>query len=122
MTNPYQRPTQAQNPYGTTPYGSNSFNLPQHQGPYLPLNQKNRVIAAVLAFFLGSFGVHNFYLGYNTKGLIQAGLGIFGWLTAIFLIGFLVLAGVSLWALAELILIIANVGPYQTDARGVPLD
>lgn len=31
---------------------------------------KNRVTAALLAFFLGGFGAHKFYLGYNTEGII----------------------------------------------------
>ena len=32
---------------------------------------KNKVVAALLAFFLGSFGVHHFYLGSPTTGLVQ---------------------------------------------------
>ena len=31
---------------------------------------KNRGIAAVLAFFLGAFGIHKFYLGRPFQGLI----------------------------------------------------
>jgi TM2 domain-containing membrane protein YozV len=30
---------------------------------------KNRFVAALLAFFLGSFGIHKFYLGQNGWGL-----------------------------------------------------
>jgi len=42
----------------------NSINL----GP-VASNGKNRVVAAILAFFLGGLGIHKFYLG-------QIGLGI----------------------------------------------
>lgn len=33
--------------------------------------QKSKLVALLLAFFLGGFGVHNFYLGYTTNGIIQ---------------------------------------------------
>ncbi len=39
---------------------------------------RNRVLAAVLAFFLGAFGVHNFYLGYMRRGLLQAVVTVVG--------------------------------------------
>lgn len=30
----------------------------------------NKIAAGLLAIFLGAFGIHKFYLGYNTQGLI----------------------------------------------------
>ena len=33
---------------------------------------KSKTIAALLAFFLGETGAHNFYLGYKKNGIIQA--------------------------------------------------
>ncbi|MEF9673921.1 TM2 domain-containing protein [Pseudomonas sp. PCH446] len=30
-----------------------------------------KIPAALLAFFLGAFGVHKFYLGYNVQGVIM---------------------------------------------------
>lgn len=33
-------------------------------------DEKNRVVAALLAFFLGGFGIHQFYLGDNKKGVL----------------------------------------------------
>mgnify|MGYP005831232921 CR=1 FL=1 len=33
--------------------------------------EKSRITAALLAFFLGIFGVHKFYLGYTSAGVIQ---------------------------------------------------
>jgi len=32
---------------------------------------KNKVVAGVLGLLLGTLGIHNFYLGYKNKGLIQ---------------------------------------------------
>lgn len=31
---------------------------------------KNKVVAALLAFFLGGFGIHKFYLGQNFAGIL----------------------------------------------------
>jgi TM2 domain-containing membrane protein YozV len=31
---------------------------------------KNKITAALLAFFLGSFGAHKFYLGQTSKGIL----------------------------------------------------
>jgi TM2 domain-containing membrane protein YozV len=41
---------------------------------------KNRITAALLAFFLGMLGVHKFYLGKNTAGVIMLLGGTIGWL------------------------------------------
>ncbi|SMN15748.1 Tsr1131 protein [uncultured Candidatus Thioglobus sp.] len=38
----------------------------------------NRIASVVLAFFLGSFGVHKFYLGYKKQGFIMLGVWFFG--------------------------------------------
>ena len=39
--------------------------------PSSQLNPKNRIIAAILAFFLGAFGAHKFYLGYSQAAIIM---------------------------------------------------
>jgi TM2 domain-containing membrane protein YozV len=36
--------------------------------------------AGILAFFLGAFGAHKFYLGYTKQGLIMLLTFIFGWI------------------------------------------
>lgn len=41
---------------------------------------EKRIISALLAFFLGAFGVHKFYLGYKTQGLIMLLVSIFGFI------------------------------------------
>tara|TARA_Y100001970_G_scaffold286955_1_gene410391 strand:+ start:1274 stop:1531 length:258 start_codon:yes stop_codon:yes gene_type:complete len=40
--------------------------------------EKSRITAALLAFFLGIFGVHKFYLGYTSAGFIQLVLSCCG--------------------------------------------
>lgn len=34
-------------------------------------NAKSKMVAGLLGIFLGSFGVHNFYLGFNSKAVTQ---------------------------------------------------
>lgn len=71
-------------------------------------NAKSRVCAGLLGIFLGSFGVHNFYLGYTGKAIAQL---------LITLLSFFVLSGISaLWGLIEGILILC--GNINKDANG----
>lgn len=41
---------------------------------------KNKIVAALLALFLGWLGIHKFYLGKTTAGIIMALCGTIGWL------------------------------------------
>ena len=66
---------------------------------------KSRVAYIVLAIFLGCLGVHNFYAGYNGKGIIQLLISLFSG-------GFLAL-GVWVWVIVEII-------TTDKDANGVP--
>jgi TM2 domain-containing membrane protein YozV/cold shock CspA family protein len=43
-------------------------------------SDKSKFAAGLLAIFLGHLGIHKFYLGKTTAGIIQLLLGIFGWL------------------------------------------
>ncbi|MBR5513301.1 MAG: TM2 domain-containing protein [Ruminococcus sp.] len=65
---------------------------------------KSKMAAGLLGIFLGGFGVHNFYLGYTKKAVIQLVLTL--------------LTGVAgLWGFIEGILILC--GKYiTTDAQG----
>lgn len=66
---------------------------------------KSRVAYIVLGIFLGGLGVHNFYAGYNGKGIAQLLLTV--------LIGWLVLPviAVMIWVIIELCTV-------TTDANG----
>lgn len=60
--------TQAQYPRGHQPYSA-----PYGDAPYAgaTISHRNKIVAILLAFFLGGIGVHRFYLGYNGMGLFM---------------------------------------------------
>lgn len=82
---------------------------------------KSHAAAALLAFFLGSLGVHNFYLGHNSRGVIQLVIWLLSLLTVVVVIGFLGFMVVGIWAFIEFLLILFRSGSYGYDSRGVPL-
>ena len=95
--------------YPPTGYPPTGYPPPGYAGypPYVPY-AKSRLTAGLLGIFLGGFGVHRFYLGYTTIGVLQilvtiatCGLG-------------------SIWGLIEGILIISG-STITTDAEGRPL-
>lgn len=74
--------------------------------PNAPMSDKSRMTAGLLGIFLGGFGVHNFYLGYTNKAVIQivvtvltCGLG-------------------SLWGIYEGIMILTGNEAFQYDSDG----
>ena len=69
--------------------------------------QKSKLVAGLLGIFLGAYGIHNFYLGFTQKAVIQLVLS-------------LVTCGVAgIWGFIEGILIIC--GNMNKDAAGRPL-
>ena len=44
------------------------------------LGERNKYVAALLAFFLGMWGIHKFYLGKTNAGIIMLACGTVGWL------------------------------------------
>ncbi len=70
-------------------------------------DQKSKLVAVLLAFFLGGFGIHDFYLGYTKNGIIKIVLTC---CTGI---------GGSIWALIDFIRLLT--GDLHTDANGVEL-
>ncbi|MBO4245778.1 MAG: TM2 domain-containing protein [Bacilli bacterium] len=71
-------------------------------------NAKSKMAAGLLGIFLGAWGIHNFYLGNTTRGIIQ-------------IVVTLVTCGMGgLWGFIEGIMILC--GSINTDANGNPLE
>lgn len=45
--------------------------LPTPPAPREPVSDRNKIVAAVLAFFLGALGVHRFYVGRTGSGIVM---------------------------------------------------
>jgi len=124
---PQQQFGQPQQPqFGQQPFPQNApqFNqVANYQPGYAPVGYapKSKIAAALLAFFLGAFGAHNFYLGYKSKAFWQLGLTIAGIITSVVLIGVFIILAVELWAFIEFIMILAGAESFKRDANGVPL-
>jgi len=96
---------------GQQAYGQPGYSQPAYGQPVVAGPPKQWLVALILGFFFGGFGVHNFYLGYTNRAIIQLFL-------TITVIG----APVSgVWVLVELILILMRSGSYGYDAQGQPL-
>ncbi|MFD1827657.1 MULTISPECIES: TM2 domain-containing protein [Mumia] len=103
---PYgQQPYDQQPPYGQQPYGA--YGAPGYG--YVDPQAKSKLVAGLLGIFLGGFGIHRFYLGYTTIGVVQivvtiltCGLG-------------------AIWGFVEGILYLVGANGWKTDAEGRPL-
>ena len=96
----------AQNNAGQNNFGGQNYRQPPYQPPmnYVP---KSRLLAGLLGIFLGGLGVHNFYLGFTTRAVVQ-------------IVVTLITCGVgSIWGFIEGILIICH--QINLDAYNFPL-
>lgn len=105
-----------QNVYASQPpvYGA-----PSPYGAYPPGVQKNKVVAGLLGIFLGGLGVHNFYLGYTSKAIVQLVITIAGYLLFFLVLPPLAACAMGIWGFVEGILILT--GRIAVDGHGVPL-
>lgn len=121
---PYQQQSYNQQAYGQQPYdqqqygqqgyGQQAYGQTQ-SGPIAYTNQKSRLAAGLLGILLGTFGVHNFYLGFTGKAVAQL---------LITLLSFGVLSWVSwIWGLIEGVMYLTgkNNPAWNRDAEGIPL-
>ena len=71
-------------------------------------NAKSKVVAGILGILLGCFGVHNFYLGYTSRGVAQVLISV---------LSCFILSPISaIWGLIEGIMILT--GSIDSDAEG----
>ena len=82
--------------------------------PAMP-GAKSKMAAGLLGIFLGGLGVHNFYLGYTTKAVIQLVVSLVG---GVITLGLAALA-MEIWGLVEGIMILT--GKIAVDGKGMPL-
>ena len=89
----------------------------QQQPPYQQPNAqgapKSKLAAGLLGIFLGGLGIHNFYLGFTKRALIQL-------LVSLCTCGVGATA-MGIWGLVEGIFYLSGHEGYTTDANGVPL-
>jgi len=97
---PMQYPKTSQQP----PMPNPAYGYPQ---------PKSRLVAGLLGIFLGGLGIHRFYLGYTTIGIVQVLLTVF--------VGIFTLGLVGLWGFVEGIMIFAGASYFRNDAKGIPL-
>ena len=72
---------------------------------------KSKLVAGLLAIFLGAYGVHNFYLGFTGKAIAQLLITV--------LSCFSLLIVSAIWGLVEGIMILTD--KNNTDGQGNPL-
>lgn len=82
--------------------------------PAMP-GAKSKMAAGLLGIFLGGLGIHNFYLGYTTKAVIQLVVTLVG---GVITLGLAAL-GMEIWGLVEGIMILT--GKINVDGKGMPL-
>ncbi|HIZ19876.1 MAG TPA: TM2 domain-containing protein [Firmicutes bacterium] len=134
----YQQSQTPPGPYSSYPYssyGQNTYGQPNYQPPYssypgysgypgyqtpyppsMPVvppgyQPRNRIAAGILAIVIGCLGIHNFYLGFTSRGVVQL-------LLTVLSCGVLALVS-QIWAIVEGVQILT--GRIVCDARGVPL-
>lgn len=72
----FQQNAYQQNAYQQQAYGQRQPYVQPHYTA--PVASRDHVAAGLLALFLGPFGVHKFYLGYNTQGFILLAISLLG--------------------------------------------
>lgn len=89
-----------------------SFNYAYPQNQPGAVSGKSKTAAGLLAIFLGSLGIHNFYLGYTTKAVIQLVVSlVLSWT-------FVAPLAMWIWAIVEAVQIFSGKIP---DSNGLPL-
>ena len=84
----------------------------------LQVSDKSKSTAALLAFFLGGFGAHRFYVGKSGSAVVMLIMAIVGILLSCVYIGLPLCFAVGIWSFVDFIIILT--GGF-TDSLGRPL-
>jgi TM2 domain-containing membrane protein YozV len=79
------------------------------------ISPKSRLTATLLAFFLGAFGAHRFYIGKTGTAIVMLVLGIVGLATTWIFVGIVFLTAVGIWALVDFIFAVVG---HMRDKEG----
>lgn len=66
---------------------------------------KNMLLAYILLIFLGTLGIHRFYIGKTGSAIAMLILTLVGWITAILIVGFVFVGISAVWAFVDLFLV-----------------
>jgi len=81
---------------------------PQGMPAATGVSPKSRTTAALLAFFLGTLGIHRFYTGKPGTGVVMLILNIIGAATLTFGFGIFILGAVGIWIFIDFIMILSG--------------
>lgn len=70
------------------------------------MENRNKTIAAILALLFGPLGIHKFYLGDKTSGLIYLLCTIVGWIFSIILVGIIPVIIIAILSLIDCIMLL----------------
>ncbi len=106
----YQPPQYTQPPQQT-------YYQPQYNVPPAGYMQKSRMAAGLLGILLGTLGIHNFYLGFTTRGVVQLLVSLIG---GVFTCGLATIV-VAIWGFVEGVLLLTASPSRMYDGHGVIL-
>ena len=89
----------------TLPHQVTCLNCGQNLASQMIESDRNMYVAAILAFLLGAFGIHDFYLGYTSRGVIKIVLTL--------LVATSFISGI--WSIVDLVLILTGKWMIQKD-------
>ena len=73
------------------------------------VSNKSRLTTTLLAWFLGIFGAHRFYIGKTGTAVVMILLGVVGWATVwVFGFGLVLLIAVGIWAFVDFIIAVTG--------------
>lgn len=72
------------------------------------ISPKSRLATTLLAFFLGEFGAHRFYVGKTGTAVVMLLLGIAGVATSWIFVGIPILIAVGIWAFVDFIIAVVG--------------